>query len=149
VCTRAKLSRQDSLSLSPLGDPNYPWGIVGMDFVTDLPKRSKYNFNAILVLVYHLTKIANFVPIHKEIRAKENVDLFIDNYHKLYGVLKVIVFDRHPRFFGKFRQSFMRKLNTNLNMSTARHPQTDGLIGRVNETMQILMHCYTVEFGFD
>ena len=34
-------------------------------------------------------------------------------------------------------------------MSTARHPQTDGLTKRVNETMQILLRCYTIEFGFD
>ena len=34
-------------------------------------------------------------------------------------------------------------------MSTARHPQTDGLAERVNETMQILLRCYTSESGFD
>ena len=33
-------------------------------------------------------------------------------------------------------------------MSTARHPQTDGLTERFNETMQILMRCYTLESGF-
>jgi hypothetical protein len=43
----------------------------------------------------------------------------------------------------------MRKLNTKLNMSTARHPQTDGLTERDNETMQILLRCYTAESGFD
>jgi transposase InsO family protein len=57
--------------------------------------------------------------------------------------------DRDPRFVGEFRQSFMRKLNTKLSTSTARHPQTDGLIERVNETMQIVLRCYTIESGFD
>ena len=37
ACNRAKPSRQGSSSLSPLGVPNYPWEIVGMDCVTDLP----------------------------------------------------------------------------------------------------------------
>jgi hypothetical protein len=32
---------------------------------------------------------------------------------------------------------FMRKSNTKLIMSAARHPQVDGLIERVDETMQI------------
>ena len=41
VYNRAKPSRQCSSSLSPLGIPNYPWEIVGMDFVTVLPKSSK------------------------------------------------------------------------------------------------------------
>jgi hypothetical protein len=35
------------------------------------------------------------------------------------------------------------KLNTKLIMSTARHPQIGGLTQRVNETMQILLRCYT------
>jgi len=39
VCNRAKPSRHGSSSLSPLDVPNYPWEIIGMDFVTDLPKR--------------------------------------------------------------------------------------------------------------
>ena len=34
-------------------------------------------------------------------------------------------------------------------MSTARHPQTNGLIERVKETMQILLRCCTIEPGFD
>jgi len=34
-------------------------------------------------------------------------------------------------------------------MSTARHPQTDGLSERVNQTMQQLLRCYTAESGWD
>ena len=34
-------------------------------------------------------------------------------------------------------------------MSTARYPQTDDLIESVNETMQILLHCYTIKYRFD
>ena len=34
-------------------------------------------------------------------------------------------------------------------MSTARHPRTDGLTERVNQTMQTLLRCYCAESGFD
>ena len=40
VCNRAKPSRQGFSSLSLLGVPNYPWEIVGMDFVTKKIKKS-------------------------------------------------------------------------------------------------------------
>jgi len=88
--------------------------------------------------------MAHFVPCHKEITAEETVKLFIDNCYRLHGVPKVIVSDRDPRFVGKFWQPFTRKSNAKLDMSTARHPQNDGLTERVNETMQILLRCYRV-----
>ncbi len=87
--------------------------------------------------------MAHFVPVRKEITSKDIANRFIENCFKLHGVPKVIVFDRDPRFVGKFWPSFMTKLNTKLCMSTARHPQTHGLTERVNETMQILLRCYT------
>jgi hypothetical protein len=103
-----------------------------MGFFTDLPKSSELNFTAILILVCHLTKTAHFVLCHNEIIAKEIVELFIDNCLKLHDVPKVILFDRDPRFVGKFWRSIMRKMNnTKLDMSTARHPQTNGLIKHV------------------
>ena len=93
--------------------------------------------------------MAHFVPCRKEITAEESADLFISNCYRLHGVPKVIVSDRDPKFVGKFWQSFMGKLNTRLNMSTARHPRTDGLIERVNQTMQTLLRCYCAKSGFD
>ena len=120
-----------------------------MDYVTDLPKSSKYNFTAILILVCNLTKMAHYLPWHKEITSKETFARFIDNCYKLHGAPKVIVFDRDPRLVGTIWQSFMMKLNTKLNISKARHPQTDGLTERDNETMQMFLCCYTPKSGFD
>ena len=88
-------------------------------------------------------------PSHKEITFVETVDHFIDNCQKLNGVPKVIESDKDPRFAFKNWQSFMKKINIKLNMSTARHPQADCLIVRVHEARQILLRCYTPESRFD
>jgi len=100
-------------------------------------------------MVSHLTKMAHFVPCHKEITAEEPAYLFISNCYRLHGVPKVIVSDRDPKLVGKFWQSFMGKFNTKLNMSAARHPRTDGLTVRINQTMQTLLGCHCAESGFD
>ena len=86
--------------------------------------------------------MSHFVPCHKKITAEESTDLFIRNCYRLHGVPKVIVSYRDPKFVGKFWQSLMGKSNTKLNMSTARHPHTDGSTERVNQTMQTLLRCY-------
>ncbi len=132
-----------------MGILEYHWEIVGVDYATDLPKSGTYGHTTVFVMVCHLTKAAHFVPCHKEINAEVSADLFITNCYRLHGVPKVIVSDRDPKFVGKFLQSFMRKLNIRLNMSTARHPRTDGLTERVNQTMQTLLRCYCAESGFD
>jgi hypothetical protein len=69
-------------------------------------------------MVCHLTKMARFVPCHKQITTEESADLFIDHCYRLHGVPKLIVYDRDPKFVGTFWQTFMEKLNTKLNMST-------------------------------
>ena len=42
----------------------------------------------------------------------------------------------------------MRKLNTKLIKSAARHSQTDGLIERVDETVQINLRFHSSEYQF-
>jgi hypothetical protein len=66
--------------------------------------------------------MAHFAPCHKEITAKQATHIFIYNLYRLHGAPKVIVSDKKSRFAGKIWQSFMRKSNTKLNMSTSRHP---------------------------
>jgi hypothetical protein len=149
VCNRAKPDRKGGAALQPLRIPEYPWEIVGIDYVTDLPKSGVNGYTSVFIIVCHLKKMAHFVPCLKEITAEESIDLFIDHCYRLNGVPRVIVSERDPKFVGKFWQTFMGKLNTKLNMSTARHPRTDGLTERVNQTMQTVLRCYCAESGFD
>ena len=51
----------------PLGVPRYPWKIVGIDYVTNLPKRGSNLYTSVFIMVFHLTKMAHFVPCHKDI----------------------------------------------------------------------------------
>ncbi len=68
VYKRAKPGRKGGAALQPLGIPEYPWEIVGIDYVNDLPKSGTYGHTPVF-MVWHLTKMALFVPCHKEITA--------------------------------------------------------------------------------
>ena len=61
--------------------------------------------------------------------------LYILETVRLHGVLVSIVSDRDDRFTTQFWKSFQKAMGTQLSMSTAFHPQTDGQSKR---TIQIL-----------
>ncbi|KAG3060374.1 hypothetical protein PC129_g20457 [Phytophthora cactorum] len=57
-----------------------------------------------------------------------------------------IVSDRDPRFTARFWQEVFTLLGTQLSMSTADHPQTDGQTERVNRVLGDLLKSYAHSF---
>ncbi|KAG3143286.1 hypothetical protein PC128_g24620 [Phytophthora cactorum] len=58
---------------------------------------------------------------------------------KHHGMPLDIVSDRDPRFTARFWQKVFTRLGTQLSMSTADHPQTDGQTERVNRVLGDLL----------
>jgi hypothetical protein len=52
------------------------------------------------------------------------------------------VSDRDPRFTAKFWQTFWKSIGTNLAMSSAYYPQTDGQTERANRTLKQMLRFY-------
>jgi hypothetical protein len=57
--------------------------------------------------------------------------------------------DRNPKFVSGFWQTLWQRLETRLNMSSNRHPETDGMTERVNNTFQQLLRCFCCHDGSD
>jgi hypothetical protein len=68
--------------------------------------------------------------------------LFLDHYVKRFGLPTTIVCDRDPKFTGIFWKQLMHSLGVKHNMSTARHPQTDGQSERTNQTVEQILRSY-------
>ena len=105
-----------------------------MDFVTHLPWTS-WKHDAIWVIVDRLTKSAHFLAVRITFTLEELRKLYIREIVRLHGVLVSIVLDRDPRFMAQFWKIFQKAMGTQLLMSIAFHPQTDGQSER---TIQIL-----------
>ncbi len=67
VCNRANTERRGGDTLQPLGILEFPSEIVGIDYVTDLPKSSTHGYTTVFIMIYHLTKRAHFAQCYKEI----------------------------------------------------------------------------------
>jgi hypothetical protein len=131
----------------PLPLPPIPWPIVGLDYLTHLPESN--GFNNVLIVVDHLTRRAHFLPCTKSAIAEETATLFLQGVYRLHGLPRVLVSDRDPKFVCGFWQTLWRRLGTRRNMSSNRHPETDGLTERVNSPFQQLLRCFCCYDGSD
>ncbi|GJU15065.1 putative reverse transcriptase domain-containing protein [Tanacetum coccineum] len=64
-----------------------------------------------------------------------------------HGVPVSIICDRDPRFASNFWRSLQNALGTNLDMSTAYHPQTDGQSERTIQTLEDMLRACVIDFG--
>ncbi|GJY92218.1 putative reverse transcriptase domain-containing protein [Tanacetum coccineum] len=66
---------------------------------------------------------------------------------KWHGVPLSIISDRDSRFASGFWRSLQNALGTNLNMSTAYHPETDGQSERTIQTLEDMLRACVIDFG--
>ncbi|GJX50801.1 putative reverse transcriptase domain-containing protein [Tanacetum coccineum] len=64
-----------------------------------------------------------------------------------HGVPVSIVFYRDSKFTSHFWKSLNEALGTQLDMSTAYHPQTDGQSERIIQTLEDMLRAYVMDFG--
>nr|GEX56120.1 putative reverse transcriptase domain-containing protein [Tanacetum cinerariifolium] len=75
--------------------------------------------------------------------------MFLKEVLPRHRILVSIICDRDPRFASNFWRSLQNALGTNLDMSTAYHPQTDGQSGRTIQTLEDMLRACAINFGKD
>ncbi|GKC16831.1 putative reverse transcriptase domain-containing protein [Tanacetum coccineum] len=126
--------------------PLWKWENITMDFVTKLLKTS-IRQDTIWVIVDRLTKFAHFLPVKKNESMEKLTRLYLKEVVMRHGIPVLIIFDRDGKFTSQFWQSFQKALGTQLDMSTAYHPQTDGQSERTIQTLKDMLRACVVDFG--
>jgi transposase InsO family protein len=134
VCQSTKTCPRTQVPLRPNQIPTDIWGIITMDFITDLPLSKGYD--SLFVVVDHLSKATILSPCNKTITAEETSHLYLDNVWRRTGLPCQVISDRGPQFASKVMQEIWNKLRVKSSMSTAFHPQTDGETERVNQELE-------------
>ncbi|KAG4039403.1 hypothetical protein PC123_g25047 [Phytophthora cactorum] len=100
----------------------------------------------VVVFVDRFSKMVHLAAVPAEVTAVQTARLFVDMVFKHHGMPLDIVSDRDPRFTARFWQEVFTLLGTQLSMSTADHPQTDGQTERVNRVLGDLLKSYAHSF---
>ncbi|GJS38378.1 putative reverse transcriptase domain-containing protein [Tanacetum coccineum] len=117
-----------------------------MDFITKLPKTSN-GHDTIWVIVDHLTKSAHFIPTQETDSMETLTRLYIKEIVSRHGVPISIISDHDSHFTSRFWQSLQSALGTQLDMSMAYHPETDGQSERTIQTLEDMLRACVIDFG--
>ncbi|GJV94687.1 putative reverse transcriptase domain-containing protein [Tanacetum coccineum] len=122
------------------------WDNITMDFITKLP-RSSQGFDTIWVIVDRLTKFAHFLPIRDNDPLDKLARLYLNRIVARHRIPASIICDRDGRFISNFWRSFQKVLGTDISMSTAYHPETDGQSERTIQTLEDMLRACVIDFG--
>jgi len=121
----------------PLPIVQRPRSIISMDFM-NLPTSqddSGNKYDSLYIVCCTLSKMVHLIPTTKNVTAQQVSRLYYDHIHRLHGLPKAIISDRDTKFTGDFWSTMQKLFGTDLLMSTAYHPQTDGQTERTNRTI--------------
>ncbi|GJS02253.1 putative reverse transcriptase domain-containing protein [Tanacetum coccineum] len=149
TCAKVKAEHQrpSGLLVQPK-IPKWKWDNITMDFVTKLPKTSQ-GYDTIWVIVDRLTKSAIFTPMRETDPLDKLARMYLKEVVTRHGIPVSIICDRDPRFASNFWRSLQNALGTNLDMSTAYHPQIDGQSERTIQTLEDMLRACAIDFGKD
>ncbi|GJW44018.1 putative reverse transcriptase domain-containing protein, partial [Tanacetum coccineum] len=73
--------------------------------------------------------------------------LYLNRIVARHGIPASIICDRDGRFTSNFWRSFQKALGTDISMSTAYHPETDGQSERTIQTLEDMLRACVIDFG--
>nr|GEW00481.1 putative reverse transcriptase domain-containing protein [Tanacetum cinerariifolium] len=119
---------------------------ITMDFVSGLP-RTPSGYDLIWVIVDRLTKSAHFLPMKKTDSIEKLDQQYLKESICRHGVPVSIILDRDSLFTSRFWKTLQESLGTQLNLSTAYHPEMDGQRERMIQTLKDMLRACAIDFG--
>nr|GEV62618.1 reverse transcriptase domain-containing protein [Tanacetum cinerariifolium] len=125
--------------------PMWKWERITMDFISKLSKTSN-GHDTIWVIVDRLTKSYHFISTRATDSMEALTRLYIKEIVSRLGVPISIISNHDSHFTSRFYKSLQNALGTQLDMSIAYHPETDGQSERTIQTLEDMLRACVI-FG--
>ena len=138
VCQQNKIQTTKNKTPSyhiPSDLTEWPFNTIAMDLITQLPPSNGHD--VILTIVDQgCSRAMAFLPCSMTITGEGIAKLYLQHIFPWFGVPAKMISDRDPCFTSHFVKALTTKLRIDHNISTAFHPQTDGLSKQKNQWVE-------------
>ncbi|MBW0505606.1 hypothetical protein O181_045321 [Austropuccinia psidii MF-1] len=110
-----------------------------MDGVIALPPGGEKIYNACLVILDRYSKNQIFLTFHRDETAIDTALSIWNRVISQTGISKNIIRNRDSKFTSDLWKNLPRILGIKISFSTAHHPQTDGLAGRIIQNLEYII----------
>jgi len=112
-----------------------------MDFIVDLPISNECS--SIWVVVNYFTKMSHFIPLRaSKKKAPDLVRIFLRTIWRHHGIPSTVTSDRDTRFTSTIWKDIVDTLGLKSKMPSSFHPQIDGQMQRVHQTLECYLRNY-------
>lgn len=141
--TKKSSTTSPSGLLRPIPQPQRPFQRIGIDFLGPFPLSTSNN-RWIIVVIDHLTRYAETKCVPSA-TGEEVAVFFLQTILLRHGAPQYIISDRGTPFVSKLLQEVLRLASTIHTVTTAYHPQTNGLTERLNHTLSDMISMYVTD----
>ena len=133
-CSRSKVTVQETTAVETIPIPGNRFSHVHVDLVGPLPVSAE-GYRYLLTIVDRTTRWPEAVPL-TNITAETCADSFTTHWVARFGVPGTITTDRGSQFSGAVWECMCRTLGIRHIMTTAYHPQSNGLVERFHRRLK-------------
>ena len=144
VCARRKSPVPANHAPLVQDQPSFPLERVAIDIMGPLPQSNRGNKYLVVVCDY-FTKWAEAFPV-PNIQAVTIATVLVDGFFCRYGVPYSLHSDRGAQFESKLFQLLCEMLDVRKTRTTAYRPQSDGLVERMNRTIENMLSAHVNEY---
>jgi transposase InsO family protein len=133
-CQRSKASREPATAVQPIPVPAARFTHIHVDLVGPLPVSAE-GFQYLFTVIDRSTRWAEAFPL-KAVATADCVDALISGWVARFGVPALITSDRGVQFASTLWAALMKKLGVRHVMTTAYHPQSNGVLERFHRRLK-------------
>src|SRR5258708_6893485 len=126
--------------VDPQQGPYQCWQVISIDMIGELLDSKGYN--AILVVVDHLSKWVHTVPTVTSLDSAGVAQLFLKHVWCHHRLLEEVISDHGPTFISNFSHKLTALLGVKLTPSTSYHPQTNSQTEHINQEIEVYLQVF-------